>query len=63
MTNIVALGDATTHGAPICTEPNNNKIKFNGVFLACKGAFGPKHVGANHPLSDLVNTIDNPRSK
>lgn len=45
MTNIVALGDATTHGAPICAEPTNNKITFNGIFLACNGAFGPKHTG------------------
>ena len=57
MPNIVALSDSTVHGAPICVEPTNTKINFNGKFFACIGASGPAHVGVTHSLVPLTNII------
>lgn len=60
MPNVVALTDLTVHGAPICTEPTNTKINFNGKFFACIGATGPVHVGITHPIVPLPNIITVP---
>ena len=41
MPNVVALTDLTVHGAPICIEPTNTKINFDGKLFACIGATRP----------------------
>lgn len=61
MPNIIVLSDSTVHGAPICVEPTNTKINFNGNFFACIGAYGPVHIGITHPLAPLTNIITVPK--
>ena len=55
--NIVCIGDATVHGAPIITPGVNTKLSFNNIPFTTLTGSGPPHSPPH--VAVLVNIIIN----